>query len=59
MKGLFMVVWVKFREYTVMVRHTEARHGGELLSPQRLKGQGEVTVLLEPSKNCSHARGAA
>ena len=52
-----MVVRVEFRESTVMVGHAEAMNGGELVSPQRLKGQGEETVLLEPSQNSSGARG--
>lgn len=53
-----MVVRVEFRESTMMVGHAETMNGGELISPQTLKGQREEIVLLEPSKNSSGVRGA-
>jgi len=53
-----MVVRVEFRESTMMVGHAETMNGREVISPQRLKGQREETVLLEPSQNSSSARRA-
>lgn len=50
------MVWVEFREYTVMVRHTETMSGGELLSSPKTegaRGRNHVTGTQQELQWCN------